>query len=142
MFNLKNIFRKASHSTSAKEDVIELQNTRMFAFEFQSERIKTFKSWKSRIFSAKQMVNAGFYYLKFEDVVRCHICKIEYGFWTKDIDPYEHHMRWSLGCDWLKHNIYDCHDISHEQFEILLKSPDYDLCTYYNLIHFAIPTRN
>lgn len=126
----------------AKEDIIELDNTRMFAFEFQSERVKTFKSWHSKTISANRMAMAGFYYVKFEDVVRCHICKTEYGFWTEDIDPYEHHMRWSLGCDWLRHNVSDCVDISKQQFKELLNSSDYDLCTYYHLINFVRPTLN
>ncbi|XP_022192307.2 death-associated inhibitor of apoptosis 1-like [Nilaparvata lugens] len=55
------------------------------------ERLNTFKDWRVPFLSATQMAEAGFYFTKRGDIVRCVFCDIEMGNWVEGDDPTINH---------------------------------------------------
>ncbi|KAK9502250.1 hypothetical protein O3M35_011054 [Rhynocoris fuscipes] len=68
----------------------------------ESERLKTFEQWPVEFMSRHKMAEAGFYYLKKDDVVRCIFCGVEIGRWVPGDDPMNDHIRWSPECRFVR----------------------------------------
>jgi hypothetical protein len=44
-----------------------------------SDRLKSYENWPSSFMDPKQMAEVGFYYTRYENLVRCPFCKM---FWV------------------------------------------------------------
>ncbi|XP_039289307.1 death-associated inhibitor of apoptosis 1 isoform X2 [Nilaparvata lugens] len=71
-------------------------------FNREIERLKTFEGWRVPFLSAAQMAEAGFYYTKKDDIVRCAFCGVEVGSWVEGDNPMVDHQRWSPACRFLR----------------------------------------
>uniref|UniRef100_T1HCP5 RING-type domain-containing protein n=1 Tax=Rhodnius prolixus TaxID=13249 RepID=T1HCP5_RHOPR len=68
----------------------------------ESERLKTFDQWPVEFMPRHKMAEAGFYYLKKDDIVRCVFCGVEIGKWVPGDDPMVDHMKWSPQCRFVR----------------------------------------
>ncbi|KAH8246725.1 hypothetical protein KR038_008361 [Drosophila bunnanda] len=73
-------------------------------------RMRTFSDWPiANIQPAEALAQAGLYYQKIGDQVRCFHCNIGLRSWEKDDEPWHEHAKWSPKC----------------QFVLLAKGPAY-----------------
>ena len=77
---------------------IDRADTPRFATE--TSREDSFKQWKGKV-SMKLLSNAGFYYTKFGDSVKCFFCSGELKEWEESDLPWEEHCRWFPDCYFL-----------------------------------------
>lgn len=67
------------------------------------QRIWSFRPWTySHIQDPVYLVDAGFYYIGKEDIVRCYFCDIGLAEWDAEDDPWSEHARHSPECEYLK----------------------------------------
>ena len=63
------------------------------------DRIKSFVKWPTRLVQRpKQLAEAGFFYCKLSDHVKCFYCAGGLKNWEVDDDPWEQHARWYPKC--------------------------------------------
>ncbi|XP_034101838.1 death-associated inhibitor of apoptosis 2 [Drosophila albomicans] len=73
-------------------------------------RLRTFSDWPiPNIQAAEPLAQAGLYYQKIDDQVRCFHCNIGLRSWQKDDEPWHEHAKWSPKC----------------QFVLLAKGPNF-----------------
>lgn len=73
-------------------------------------RLRTFSDWPiANIQPAEPLAQAGLYYQKIDDQVRCFHCNIGLRSWQKEDEPWHEHAKWSPKC----------------QFVLLAKGPNY-----------------
>ncbi|KAH8283633.1 hypothetical protein KR018_010235 [Drosophila ironensis] len=73
-------------------------------------RLRTFSDWPiANVQPAEALAQAGLYYQKIGDQVRCFHCNIGLRSWQKDDEPWQEHAKWSPKC----------------QFVLLAKGPAY-----------------
>ncbi|ALC41854.1 Iap2 [Drosophila busckii] len=73
-------------------------------------RLRTFSDWPiANIQPADALAQAGLYYQKIDDQVRCFHCNIGLRSWQKEDEPWHEHAKWSPKC----------------QFVLLAKGPNY-----------------
>ncbi|EDW10799.1 death-associated inhibitor of apoptosis 2 [Drosophila mojavensis] len=73
-------------------------------------RLRTFANWPiANIQPAEALAQAGLYYQKTDDLVRCFHCNIGLRSWQKEDEPWHEHAKWSPKC----------------QFVLLAKGPQY-----------------
>lgn len=73
-------------------------------------RLRTFSNWPiANIQPAEPLAQAGLYYQKIDDQVRCFHCNIGLRSWQKEDEPWHEHAKWSPKC----------------QFVLLAKGPQY-----------------
>ncbi|KAH8297261.1 hypothetical protein KR044_008882 [Drosophila immigrans] len=73
-------------------------------------RLRTFSDWPiPNIQPAEPLAQAGLYYQKIDDQVRCFHCNIGLRSWQKEDEPWHEHAKWSPKC----------------QFVLLAKGPNY-----------------
>jgi baculoviral IAP repeat-containing protein 7/8 len=71
--------------------------------KLESERLETFKTWKSDAVTPQALAKAGFYSLNpNSDLVKCAFCKAEICRWEDGDEPMEEHARWSPNCPFVK----------------------------------------
>ena len=69
----------------------------------ESYRLATFASWPTEIAVSKQsLAAAGFYYLQYDDNVKCGHCSLEMGEGKEGDDPIKEHERWSPRCPFVR----------------------------------------
>ena len=62
----------------------------------ESYRLATFASWPTEIAVTKQsLAAAGFYYLQYDDNVKCAYCSLELVDWKEGDDPMKDHEQYS-----------------------------------------------
>ncbi|XP_060582184.1 baculoviral IAP repeat-containing protein 2-like [Ruditapes philippinarum] len=65
----------------------------------ESRRLETFANWSDSILIDKNdLVEAGFFYTKNGDTVRCYFCGVCLNNWEPDDVPMAEHVRWSPKC--------------------------------------------
>ncbi|KAF2897200.1 hypothetical protein ILUMI_08974 [Ignelater luminosus] len=64
----------------------------------EAERLKSYDNWPLDFIEPKNLAEAGFYYTKNNDLVRCAFCKIEIMKWQQGDDALTEHSRWSENC--------------------------------------------
>lgn len=69
------------------------------------DRLKTFETWPNPNMSPQVLANAGFYFIRTADIVRCAFCGVEGFQWLSGDDPLAHHLRWKPDCPFLIGNI-------------------------------------
>lgn len=73
-------------------------------------RLRTFSDWPiPNIQPAEPLAQAGLYYQKIDDQVRCFHCNIGLRSWQKEDEPWHEHAKWSPKC----------------QYVLLAKGPNY-----------------
>ncbi|XP_030567626.1 death-associated inhibitor of apoptosis 2 [Drosophila novamexicana] len=79
-------------------------------FACMEARLRTFSDWPiTNIQPAEPLAQAGLYYQKIDDQVRCFHCNIGLRSWQKEDEPWHEHAKWSPKC----------------QFVLLAKGPQY-----------------
>ncbi|CAH0553039.1 unnamed protein product [Brassicogethes aeneus] len=58
-------------------------------------RLETFKTWPNKEVDPRKLAEAGFYYTKHEDIVRCPFCFVEGYRWQAEDNPMDDHLRWT-----------------------------------------------
>lgn len=71
-------------------------------FKREAERLRTYENWPVAFLEGKRMAEAGFYYTRKSDLVKCAFCGIEIGKWEEGDDPIRDHLRWKPHCAFLK----------------------------------------
>jgi hypothetical protein len=61
-------------------------------------RLKTYREWKNTSVSVNDLANAGFYYTKLDDIVRCFMCGVFVYDWKAGDNPLAAHDMWSPFC--------------------------------------------
>ncbi|KAH8405127.1 hypothetical protein KR222_004197 [Zaprionus bogoriensis] len=79
-------------------------------YSCMESRLRTFSDWPiSNIQPAEPLAQAGLYYQKIDDQVRCFHCNIGLRSWQKEDEPWHEHAKWSPKC----------------QFVLLAKGPNF-----------------
>lgn len=79
-------------------------------YSCMESRLRTFSDWPiPNIQPAEALAQAGLYYQKIDDQVRCFHCNIGLRSWQKEDEPWHEHAKWAPKC----------------QFVLLAKGPNY-----------------
>lgn len=70
-------------------------------YHHESERLRSFKNWPLAFIRPSQLAEAGFYFLRVNDHVRCAYCGIEIGSWEEGDVPVSEHRRHNPKCVFL-----------------------------------------
>jgi hypothetical protein len=65
------------------------------------DRLLTYIDWRYDV-NPSELAQAGFYYTKKADIVRCIVCFCEFDSWHKGDDPLADHYRYAKHCDLAK----------------------------------------
>lgn len=81
----------------------QIQAAKVEALASLDARIRTFSQWPfSDIQTPTALATAGFYYLDFNDQVRCFHCNGGLRSWQKDDDPWFEHAKWFPKCQFVQ----------------------------------------
>jgi len=69
---------------SSPPSIINLQHLN---FKTETNRRKTYETWRIPFMDGNQLAAAGFYFTNQSDVVRCAFCGVEVVHWEKDMIP-------------------------------------------------------
>lgn len=69
----------------------------------ESERLKTFDTWKHPYPKPADLSESGFIYTQINDLVRCVFCDVEIHRWQKEDNVMEEHLKFSPMCRFLCH---------------------------------------
>lgn len=97
-------------------------------YNCEAARLVTFDSWATPFINKNILAKSGMYFLKKEDKVQCHFCKVILGTWNIDDDPIEEHMRWSSSCPLLRRNRTRNIPINVEELDAILPPRFGDVC--------------
>jgi hypothetical protein len=84
---------------SSPPSIINLQHLN---FKTETNRRKTYETWRIPFMDGNQLAAAGFYFTNQSDVVRCAFCGVEVGHWEEWDDVLKEHQRWSPSCGFAK----------------------------------------
>ncbi len=70
--------------------------------QYEHSRLSTFAHWPSTVVSPGDLAEAGFYYLRERDAVRCFHCDVRIEQWLPGDVPIEEHIRRSRDCTFAK----------------------------------------
>lgn len=66
-------------------------------------RLQTFLTWpQDAMIQPQELAEAGFYYTKEDDGVKCHVCKVSLKNWEMGDTAWGEHKRWSPNCSLVK----------------------------------------
>jgi hypothetical protein len=68
------------------------------------QRLKTFKEWKVDFVKPEHLAESGFYFLGFDDYVKCDSCQTVVYNWLETDDPRDEHAKWNPDCEYAKIN--------------------------------------
>lgn len=72
------------------------------SMQTQAARFKTFGNWPSRVpVHPMQLASAGFYYVGYNDDVKCFCCDGGLRCWESGDDPWVEHAKWFPRCEYL-----------------------------------------
>ncbi|XP_066227464.1 baculoviral IAP repeat-containing protein 3 [Saccopteryx leptura] len=72
------------------------------SMQTQAARFKTFRNWPSRVpVHPMQLASAGFYYMGYNDDVKCFCCDGGLRCWEPGDDPWVEHAKWFPRCEYL-----------------------------------------
>lgn len=89
-------------------------------------RLKTFETWPNPNISPQELADAGFYYIRIADIVKCGFCGTEGYSWLQGDDPLDDHTRWRPDCPFIRSAIrnrrrHDPEDEETETEELICK---------------------
>lgn len=67
-------------------------------FDNFDKRLKSFEGWPNSDIDVRKLAQAGFHYVNYKDVVKCHYCEITLLLWRVEDDPFTEHMKFSQHC--------------------------------------------
>jgi hypothetical protein len=85
---------------------------------WESNRLKSFEtSWESPHVKASDLSSCGFFFLNWEDQVKCKYCGIIIGNWVENDNVWQEHLKHSPSCSFLRGKEYATnYSIRNEQF--------------------------
>ncbi|XP_055686730.1 death-associated inhibitor of apoptosis 1-like [Lutzomyia longipalpis] len=94
----------------------------------EENRLQTFEGWTVEFIDKNKLAMLGFYFLGYQDVVKCAFCRVEIGRWERDDDVFTEHYRWSTNCPLLRRRPTSNVPIDAEALDRVLPSVSYDTC--------------
>lgn len=75
------------------------------AFNFEKERIHSFKNWPHDFVSEIVLAKTGFFHLGKKDRVQCQFCRVILYDWVKGDNEIYEHLKWSPRCPLLRRKV-------------------------------------
>lgn len=94
----------------------------------EQDRLETFNDWTNTFIDKNILAKVGFYFLKIEDKVRCHFCKIIVKKWINGDNPVEEHMKWSSSCPLMRRRTTRNIPLNAEELDAILPPEFSDVC--------------
>ncbi|XP_059614742.1 death-associated inhibitor of apoptosis 1-like [Phlebotomus argentipes] len=94
----------------------------------EENRLLTFENWSVEFIDRQKLALLGFYFLGYQDVVKCAFCRVEIGRWEPADDVFTEHYRWSTNCPLLRRRPTANVPIDAEALNRVLPSVSYDTC--------------
>lgn len=92
------------------------------------DRLSTFNEWTITFIDKNILAKVGFYFLKVDDKVKCHFCKIIVKNWKTEDHPVEEHMKWSSSCPLMRRRTTHNIPIDPEELNAILPPAFSDVC--------------
>lgn len=72
--------------------------------EFQIECVRhgTFAKWPKNNLKTEELAASGFFYIGFQDYVKCFYCGLGLKQWVESDIPYEEHKKYGQNCQFIK----------------------------------------
>lgn len=87
-------------------------------------RLATFYNWPNYAPDKNVLALTGFFSINLWDLVRCHFCSVEIGFWEEGDDAVSEHLRYAPGCDLMRRRVTANVPISQTLLDITLPVVD------------------
>lgn len=97
-------------------------------FNLEDVRLETYDTWTVPFINKNILAKTGLYFLKEEDRVKCHFCKIIIKQWENGDHPVEEHIKWSPSCPLLRRLNTENIPINVEQLNAILPPRSNDVC--------------
>lgn len=99
-------------------------------FNFEKNRLDSFKNWTLSFIDKHLLAMIGFYYIGNgnSDTVKCKFCDVEISMWMPEDNPIDEHIRWSLDCDLLQRRFTQNVPIDNENLQRVLPRLNYNAC--------------
>lgn len=94
----------------------------------EEDRLETFNDWTNTFIDKNILAKIGFYFLKVEDRVKCHFCRIVVKKWINGDDPVEEHMKWSSSCPLMRRRTTRNIPKNEEELDAILPPQFSDVC--------------
>ncbi|XP_055704560.1 death-associated inhibitor of apoptosis 1-like isoform X2 [Phlebotomus papatasi] len=94
----------------------------------EENRLLTFDNWNVEFIDKRQLAMLGFYFLGYQDVVKCAFCRVEIGRWEPSDEVFTEHYRWSTNCPLLRRRPTANVPLDPEALNRVLPSVSYDTC--------------
>lgn len=94
----------------------------------EQDRLETFNDWTNTFIDKNILAKVGFYFLKIDDKVKCHFCKIIVKKWIEGDHPVEEHMKWSSSCPLMRRRTTRNIPLSEEELDAILPPQFSDIC--------------
>ncbi|GAB0098210.1 Death-associated inhibitor of apoptosis 1 [Sergentomyia squamirostris] len=94
----------------------------------EENRLLTFENWTVAFIDKQKLAMLGFYFLGYQDVVKCAFCRVEIGRWEPADDVFTEHYRWSTNCPLLRRRPTSNVPLDAEALNRALPSVSYDTC--------------
>lgn len=104
------------------------KKTALRKMKIKSNRLATFNNWADFFPNKNVLALTGFFSTRQWDLVRCHFCSVEIGFWEEGDDIVSEHQRYAPSCDLLKRRVTSNVPISQELLDNILPVVDVQPC--------------